>query len=434
MPDSQAKHNPKQLISLWILVITLTMVACVNIYDVFKIHEAISTDYLRLAVIFLFVVDSLTITFVIVYFLLLHWQAQQTRRNEQLYHEVQELNEKLAFEMQEVGILNEKMKLLIEMSDMIQACSTVAEATVAISTKCKRILHFATGTVYIMDPVRNLLEKSATWGDPIQYNETITLEQCWALRKGSLYQVKNPHVDLICEHIQHKSEEPYMCIPLMAKTSIYGMLHLDFQSSSDMNNEEHRILISAVTETLSLALANIKMRETLRRQSLHDNLTGLYNQRYLEEVLVNEIDDAKNKNESVAIFMLDLDNFKVFNDNYGHEAGNAVLQELGRFFRSEIRSNDYVCRYGGEEFLCLLHRCGLNAAKVKAEEMRNKIANLNVMYGNQKLPHITASVGISIFPQDGTSLSQLIQTADQALYQAKSLNKNKVVAYSEIAV
>lgn len=343
---------------------------------------------------------------------------------------VHELNERLAYEMQEIGIYDEKMRLLIELSEIVQACTTVNEATKAIAVKCRKILHFAEGSLYIMSN-NNLLQLAAIWGEPVSQEQIISADQCWALRKVGIYHVKNTQTDLLCEHIPADKAETYMCIPLMAQNSIFGLLHLDFSPENASLSDENRLLISATVGTLSLSLANIKLREILRMQSLHDSLTGLFNRRSLEEFLVKEMDLSQRNNQHFAVVMVDIDLFKHFNDKYGHDAGDVVLQEFGRLFEKEIRSSDFACRYGGEEFLYVLHDCDLENAKKRAEEFREKASALSFRFQKQLLEHITISIGIAIFPEDGISMVDLIEAADKALYHAKK-TRNQVVAYSEI--
>lgn len=351
-----------------------------------------------------------------------------------LQHEnaARELNEKLAYEMQELGIQNEKMSLLIELTDIVQACATISEATKAIEMKCRKILHFAEGTLYISNSSDNQLEQVVTWGDPIAHAESISPDQCWALRKGHLYQIKNPQADLICEHIDENTAVPYMCVPLLAQNAVIGMLHLDFPSGSAGWSDENRILISAVTETLALAFANIKLRETLKTQSLHDPLTGLYNRRFFNEFILRALSSAARNKSPLALIMLDIDYFKNFNDEFGHDMGDMVLQELGKVLQNEIRASDIACRYGGEEFLCVLSDCSLECATGWANKLRIKISEISIRLASEKIENITLSIGIAMYPEDGMTAPILVDSADQALYQAKRTGRNKIVTYSEL--
>ena len=122
-----------------------------------------------------------------------------------------------------------------------------------------------------------------------------------------------------------------------------------------------------VTEHISLALANIRLRETLREQSIRDALTGLYNRRLLEESLRRELSRAARKERSLAVVVLDIDHFKQFNDTCGHDAGDLVLREVAGVVRRSIRDSDTACRFGGEEFVILLPEVGVEGQEDRAE-------------------------------------------------------------------
>jgi len=169
------------------------------------------------------------------------------------------------------------------------------------------------------------------------------------------------------------------------------------------------------------------LRSTLRQQSIRDPLTGMYNRRYMEETLEREVLRATRNNENVGVIMLDIDHFKDFNDTFGHQAGDILLQSLGHFFLSHVRGEDVACRYGGEEFILLLPGSSIEETRDRAEEMREKVNQMNVDFKGQALGKITLSFGVSVFPNHGTSPDILIQTADQALYRAKSEGRDRVV-------
>lgn len=344
-----------------------------------------------------------------------------------------EFREMLTFEMQELSIQNEKMALLIELSEMLQACNSFEEAFKVIEDKCRKILHFADGTLYIATNQNHFLEIAVSWGMPVSQMAAITPDECWALRRGGLYHVKHPNIDLICNHILAKDDlNPYLCAPLLAQNSLIGMLHLDLASDGKALSFENRILITAVTETLALALANIQLRESLRNQSIHDSLTGLYNKRFLSEFFPKAINLAWRNKDNLGVLMMDIDFFKQFNDTYGHEAGDLLLAEIGKFFQNEMRSSDIICRFGGEEFLCVLHHCQLDNAKIRAEEIREKAGNVSILLRDRTINPISLSIGVAVYPDDGQTMAELIEAADKALYQAKKSGRNSVVAFSEM--
>ena len=178
-----------------------------------------------------------------------------------------------------------------------------------------------------------------------------------------------------------------------------------------------------------MAIANLKLRDTLRQQSIRDPLTGLYNRRFLEESLGRELALAQRKGDSLATFMLDVDHFKRFNDSYGHEAGDAVLRTLGRTLKEMARASDIVCRFGGEEFTAILIGARLDGAVEWGNRLMSRVRKLDTKGGGQPLGRITISMGLALYPGHGQDIETLLQAADVALYEAKRSGRDRLVVY-----
>ena len=149
------------------------------------------------------------------------------------------------------------------------------------------------------------------------------------------------------------NETGYLCVPLMVQGETLGVLCLLGGEQKDGHFVDQQLAV-AIGEGIKLALFNIELREELREQAIHDPLTGLYNRRYLEDSLTRELYRAQRQNTSLCVSMLDIDHFKVINDTFGHAAGDALLAELGRILRENLRKSDIACRYGGDEFVLIL--------------------------------------------------------------------------------
>ena len=173
-------------------------------------------------------------------------------------------------------------------------------------------------------------------------------------------------------------------------------------------------------------MANIRLREALRSQSIRDPLTGLYNRRYLEEMLERETRRAVRAEHGLGVLMLDLDHFKKFNDTYGHDAGDTVLRETASFLLKSVRAEDIVCRFGGEEFIVILPVADLKVTQARAERIRSRLRELQVLHQGQPLGMVTVSVGVAELPEHGTSPKALIEAADAALYHAKREGRDRV--------
>jgi diguanylate cyclase (GGDEF)-like protein len=172
------------------------------------------------------------------------------------------------------------------------------------------------------------------------------------------------------------------------------------------------------------------LRTSLRNSSIIDALTGLYNRRYLDETLGRELARAERLGQTMGLILIDVDHFKSFNDNYGHEAGDLVLREIGAVLKRAARASDLACRYGGEELIVVLPLASLEVTVQRAEQLRETIKKINISYGGRELPPITASFGISMTPRDGSDVETLFRAADSALYRAKGNGRDQVVVFA----
>jgi len=186
-------------------------------------------------------------------------------------------------------------------------------------------------------------------------------------------------------------------------------------------------LAVSVAEQAALSFANLKLREKLRYHSVRDPLTGLFNRRYLDESLERELPNAIRKNRSLGVIMLDVDRFKKFNDMFGHDAGDAVLRELGDYLAKFIRRGDLACRYGGEEFTLILPESSLEDTRRRAEELRTSFQQLSIKHRDIVLGKVTLSLGVAVLPDHGTTAVELLAAADGALLWAKEEGRDRVL-------
>lgn len=330
---------------------------------------------------------------------------------------------------------NEQISLLVEMSDILLACNSQEEISHVMPKYCNRLFQYTSGYLYIMQPSKNYLEKAASWGTPNIQEDAFAPYKCWAIRRGRLHHVNSAQDELDCEHVPLPMEykTSYLCLPLMAQNDIYGLLHIEaMDENQSIFSPNMLLLINAFSELTALALANARLRENLRYESIRDPLTGLYNRRYLEDFLLKQIDQAARSHNSLSILMVDLDHFKKINDTYGHDSGDAALKEIGRILQRDIRVGDVVARYGGEEFIIMFYNTDIETAKTRANTIREEISMLQVKYGAQLVSKVTVSIGIAGYPQNGKKPTKLIERADQALFFAKKNGRNHVVAFSDI--
>ena len=175
-----------------------------------------------------------------------------------------------------------------------------------------------------------------------------------------------------------------------------------------------------------LAAANARIVEVLQQQAIRDSLTGLFNRQYLDETLEREIRRSQRIKAPLSVVMLDIDHFKIFNDTYGHAAGDEVLKTLGKTLRETVRASDVVCRYGGEEFVVVLLDADLATAIPSVERICVEIKRRRCVYQGQTLPAIKVSAGIAQYPVHGSSAEALLRAADEAMYAAKNAGRDRI--------
>jgi diguanylate cyclase (GGDEF)-like protein len=225
---------------------------------------------------------------------------------------------------------------------------------------------------------------------------------------------------------------------MVAQGNTVGVLHLEFESAAELRydsgtesfREYHQRLAISAASQIALSLASLQLRETLREQAMRDPLTLLFNRRFLEESLGRELQLAGRKKQSVAVLFLDLDHFKRFNDTFGHDAGDMVLQSLADLLRTFFRATDICCRYGGEEFAIILPESSSHDAGIRADALRSEVKRLRLQYNKQTIGQLTLSVGVAAFPEHGSTSVELLKIADQCLYESKSRGRDAVTVAS----
>ncbi len=346
-----------------------------------------------------------------------------------------ESNEKVARSLAEVQERNQEITFLSQMSSFLQTCATSEEASKAIARFGPLLFPSETGVIFLFHASRNYVEQTAAWGNTDRHEDMFQPNECWALRRGRLHVVGEQDNAMVCAHVARHGGalRPYACAPMMAQGETLGLLYLQARLD-DVDaaplSEAKQQLVTAVAEQIALALANLRLRETLRHQSVRDPLTGLYNRRFLEEVLDRELAQLERKNLPLALIMIDVDHFKNFNDTFGHEAGDAVLRDLGGVLQRNVRGGDIACRYGGEEFTVILPEANLDIARQRAEILRDATRELRLVHDGKSLGAVTLSLGVAACPEHGRKRDHLLQAADAALYEAKNGGRNRVVVSS----
>lgn len=322
----------------------------------------------------------------------------------------------------------QELVLLSELSDLLQSCARPEEGYQLAVRSLRKMFPARAGAIFEISPSRDLVEPVATWGEDGGQFASFVQEDCWALRRGQIHRVEAGDAGLVCAHARAGGlgALPSICAPLAAQGEALGVLHLIDRTGAGGFDAEELNLIEAVAKQVGLAISNLRLREALRQQSIRDALTGLFNRRYMDETLAREVRRGAREKKPVSVIMLDIDHFKMFNDTFGHEAGDAVLRTLGHFLASTVRGEDIACRYGGEEFAIVLPGASLEAAAHRAEQLRLGAQGLKVDYHGRALGQITLSLGVAVFPQHGSRGDMVVAAADAALYRAKEGGRDQV--------
>ena len=337
-------------------------------------------------------------------------------------------NRKLLQSLGDSQRLGQSLRELAELGEMLQGCRDINEATAGLRISLPRLLPDSSGFVHLLNASQNQIQAVAQWGENnVDESELFAPDDCWALRRGHAYPLSGTTPAFTCRHLQasmtaHPTQD-HLCVPMIAQGEILGVISVT--SAHEIRSSERNNIVAAC-ESISMALANLKLQETLRMQSLRDPLTGLFNRRYLEASFEREIQRATRRGIPLCVLMLDIDHFKRFNDNFGHEAGDALLANFGGLLGRILRKEDISCRYGGEEFTILMPEVDAELGKARAEQICAAVKVMDVPFHNRSLDRVTVSIGIAILPTHGITPEELLRKADLALYAAKRGGRDQV--------
>jgi diguanylate cyclase (GGDEF)-like protein/PAS domain S-box-containing protein len=339
---------------------------------------------------------------------------------------IAESNRKLTTTVRKLEAFHHHGEALSRMAELLQACSERTEAYEVIRETAAELFPDVPGALYIYRETRDMLERASTWSGAQTDDSVLAPGDCWALRLGRPHIVR-PQNTVRCAHVSDGARG-YVCMPVQGQGQVVGLLHFAFDSGGQSVRfpAETERRLRALSDSVGPALANLQLRDALRMLALRDGLTELYNRRYLEEALQREVNRAERSTKPLSLIMIDVDHFKRFNDNFGHDAGDLVLSTLARVITVGVRSSDIACRYGGEELAVVLPEADAAGAAQRAEALRSAIAETTLTHRGQSLPGATASFGVASYPAHADSPADLVIAADKALYLAKESGRDRV--------
>ena len=362
-----------------------------------------------------------------------------------------EINHRLTHTVEQLEMGRREIIALNELGNLLLHSTAEDEMYALVIQTCQRLFPNDAGSLAILDPESERLCFVGRWGmgqqpSPTEYSR----EACWAVRRGKMHIVTAGSSAPRCEHSAHSNPEMNpdanynanadmgtACVPMSADGLGLGALCLHLLSGEPDETVSETLAkragqMSSILERLAPCLTNIRLRETLRTQSIRDPLTGLYNRRHMEEFLTREVHRAERHRTSIALMMLDLDHFKTFNDTHGHDAGDTALRSIGDLLGAASRGEDLACRYGGEEFTVILPGLDAEHARARAEEIRRMIRSLAIRYRGATHA-ITVSIGVALYPKHGSTIEHVLKAADLALYRAKAAGRDCVVVANDPA-
>lgn len=332
---------------------------------------------------------------------------------------------------------NVELDLLSELGRELQACRTEHETYGVVGDICSKLFSKHSGCLRILNPSRSFARQEARWGCVQGESSFVQVKECPAMAKLELVPIVSFRGDNPCRSIRESSLDWHVCVPLVGHEELLGTMHLALRMDINITEQARTRRLGAASSLLqrvaghySLFLANLRLRETLRMESIRDPLTGLYNRRHMEAYLEREAFRAKRHGSGLGLIMLDIDHFKRINDEYGHEVGDLVLRSLGKGLRENFRGEDVACRYGGEEFLIIMSGASQEDTLKRAQGLCENIRKLE-LEGCPVSLKFTVSAGVAHLPHDGEKVEDVLKAADKALYLAKARGRDMVVQACE---
>ncbi len=316
--------------------------------------------------------------------------------------------------------------LILQMMHRLQACQSQDELAEVVARFAPQVFPNLAGHLYVLNDSRTLLSRVGTWLDPQHSAPTFPSSACWGLRRGRPHVSNRGHSDIACQHLDDEGVIG-LCVPLTAQGDTIGLLYFEERSEEEFAVEASRLYLELIAENIGLAVANLQLREKLTNLAVRDALTGLLNRRCLDEALNRQPRGQAGK--PLSCLMIDIDHFKRFNDEFGHDAGDVVMQYVAQIIVDTVGDAGSAYRFGGEEFTVLMPDAGEAAGFELAERLRTRIGTTPLSHRGRILGTVSVSVGVASAPDDGP-VATLLTRADAALLDSKNHGRNRSVRAS----
>ncbi|MBE9098145.1 GGDEF domain-containing protein [Vacuolonema iberomarrocanum] len=338
---------------------------------------------------------------------------------------------------------NCRLQLVQNLSLALQACESLDEVYAALPNLLGSFCSGMSGQILLINCQQGQIAQTIYWGkSPYPTPPSCAIPDCSAIHTQQPHECKQAlwvqsNYETYCTSAtlaQDPAGQCCFCSPIATLNGqTFGVLSLWHPVSGERISETDQRSIVAIAQHIAFTLERLEQIENLRHKTIRDPLTGLFNRLYLKEILPQLLHRAERNHQPISVVMIDIDHFKRFNDQHGHQAGDQVLRDFSVFLKGFVRATDLACRYGGEEFILILPNVCQSKARQIADRIRHGLQYVTLKFAGRELGSITLSAGIASFPQNGVSDEELIAAADAALYQAKTHGRNRVriAAYQE---
>jgi diguanylate cyclase (GGDEF)-like protein len=313
-----------------------------------------------------------------------------------------------------------------DLNNHLLACRSKEEAYEILHSFFQYLLPNSSGAICEINNSRDQLQPTVVMGD-FDITEICTPKDCWALRQGQTRSGERKIFAIPCQLCKKiysdGTPQTMICAPLQAHEQTIGILHLTDTETAD------RDFLTNLSRQIALPLAILHLQAELEHQTFRDSATGLWNRRFMDASVQRIFARAKRlsyDSESqylVGVIFCDVDHFKTYNTEFGHEAGDMVLRSVAKFLIESCREDDLPCRYGGEEFVLILPDTDLKGTQIKAERIREGVKRLPAP-GNRT---ISLSLGVAIYPWHGATPEEVLKAANLAMLRAKAEGRDRTL-------
>jgi len=345
---------------------------------------------------------------------------------ERLLNAMDKLNERTS----ELERTHAQLETIYETSRSLAELMSVDNVVDRVLSIASGVLNYPVCEIYIWDSVRQKLwlqgrvsgAESQRFEHPQQVEPIDVFRR--VLRDGETVRIVDRHLGRAV--VDGNPQRSQLAVPMVSEGKVVGLLNAESPRVNAFGERDQRVL-SVLAASTAMALVNADLHQQMEKLIIIDELTGVFNYRYFRTRLEDEKRRAARYGQPLSLIMVDIDWFKGLNDRYGHQVGNVALRQLVRVIGACIRDVDILTRYGGEEFMIILPQTGVREAQAIGERIRHQVESSEFGPDTTGRPiHLTVSVGISCYPENGLPEDELVESVDQALYRAKGAGKNSI--------